>query len=116
MGHMKFYVQSWKQVEVEEQLEVFDSEGNSDTIKIPSTEVQDFESTEFDSLEDAKAHYNGLPFDKIAAIQYECTGAESFKGQKTFKHSQVTTAAYEAKEEAYINACIADCEAREAGE
>ena len=114
---MKFYVQSWKQVEVEEQVELFDSEGNSDTITVPSVEMEDFESTEFESLEDAKSHYDSLDLSgKHGAIQYECTNSENFKGQKIFRHSQVTSASYETKEEAWINACIADCEAREAGE
>ena len=112
MEHMKFYVQSWKQVEVEEQVELFDSEGNSDTITVPSMEVQDFESTEFAALEDAKSHYDGLDLsEKVGAIYYEC--AESFDGQHMFKHSLKPDPSYEAKAEAHITACIAACETEE---
>ena len=111
MSHMKFYVQSWKQVEVEEQVELFDSEGVlQETITVPSMEMQDFESTEFAALEDAKSHYNGLDLsEKIGAIYYEC--AESFDGQHMFKHSLKPDPSYEANAEAHIAACIAACEA-----
>ncbi len=115
MSHMKFYVQSWKQVEVEEQVELFDNEGNSETFTIPSVEMENFESTEFAALEDAKSHYNGLDLsEKIGAIFYEC--AESFDGQQMFKHSLKPNPSYEAKAEAHIAACIAACEAEGDGE
>jgi len=110
MSHMKFYVQSWKQVEVEEQVELFDNEGNSDIITVPSMEMENFESTEFAALEDAKSHYNGLDLsEKIGAIFYECS--EQFDGQHMFKHSLKPNPSYEATAEAHIAACIAACEA-----
>lgn len=112
MEHMKFYVQSWKQVEVEEQVELFDSEGNSDTITVPSIEMEDFESTEFAALEDAKSHYDGLDLsEKVGAIYYEC--AECFDGQHMFKHSSKPDSSYEAKAEEHIAICIAACEAED---
>ena len=113
---MKYTVHSWKEIEGTETITETHGEGEEAeevTFDVPTHEIIEFVSEEFDSLDDAKNSFDSLS-DKVRCIFYSCT--EQFDGLMPYKHSQTPNAEQEAKADAYIAACIAACEADGDGE
>ena len=85
MANIKYIVQSWKEVDIEEIVTMSDGHDNETDISFPSIEIEDFIEDEFETLAAALIKYDETG-DKIRCIQYTCD--EHFQGMKTYKNSQ----------------------------